>query len=227
MAKLDSDVRALINHLYFQFSDTWENMMHLFYCPNDTPPDADLLLEYKSGKNEVQLKKEIREFVIQTDAQMEGLPGEDFVFAYPIKEKPRQMGESRPCFLAMPTKDWLPSVQRAIESAAKEFECKLSVDNAAPGDVMNQVWRDIRKSDVILADLTELNPNVFYEMGLAHALGKTIIMIKQKDSVGVPFDVSKHKYFEYDLKKLDELETWLGSAFRSVPRRYGFDPHPD
>jgi len=79
---------------------------------------------------------------------------------------------------------------------------------------------------VILADLTKHNPNVFYEMGLAHALGKTIIMIKQKDSVAVPFDVSRHKYFEYDLQKLGELETWLGKAFRSVPQRYNFDPPP-
>jgi len=62
----------------------------------------------------------------------------DFVFGYPITEKPRQQGESRPCFLAMPTKDWLPSVQRTIESAAKGFKCKLSVDNAAPGDIMNK-----------------------------------------------------------------------------------------
>jgi len=224
MAKLDSDVRSLINHLYFQVSDTLDNMEHFFVCPRDTPLDADLWVRFKSGTKEVRLKKEIREFVIQTDAQMEGLPGEDFVFGYPITEKPRQPGESRPCFLAMPTKDWLPRVQRTIESAAQGFKCELSVDNAAPGNIMNQVWRDIRKSDVILADLTELNPNVFYEMGLAHALGKTIIMIKQKDSLAVPFDVSNHKYFQYDVKKLGELEAWLVSAFRSVPRRYKFDP---
>jgi len=225
MAKLDFDVRSLINHLYFEVSDTWNHMRDFLYSP-DTEPDADLWVEPKPGTNEVQLKEEIREFVIQTDAQMKGLPREDFVFGYPITEKPRQQGELRPCFLAMPTKDWLPRVQRTIESAAQGFKCELSVDNAAPGDIMNRVWRDIRKSDVILADLTTQNPNVFYEMGLAHALGKTIIMIKQKESVAVPFDVSNHKYFEYDLEKLGELKTWLGSAFRSVPRRYSFDPLP-
>jgi hypothetical protein len=223
MAKLDSDVRSLINHLYFEISDTWNHMQDFLYSP-DTERDANLWMEPKPGTNKVQLKEEIRDFVIQTDAQMKGLPREDFVFGYPITEKPRQQGELRPCFLAMPTKDWLPRVQRTIESAAQGFKCELSVDNAAPGNIMNRVWGDIRKSDVILADLTEQNPNVFYEMGLAHALGKTIIMIKQKDSVAVPFDVSNHKYFQYDLKKLDELEAWLVSAFHSVPRRYKFDP---
>jgi hypothetical protein len=225
MAKLDSDVRSLINHLYFEVSDTWDRMMGFLWSP-DTRPDADPWVEDKPGTNEVQLRPEIREFVIQTDAQMTHLPTNDFVFGYPITGRPRQQGEPRPCFLAMPTKDWLPDVQRAIESAAKGFACRLSVDNRAPGNIMNQVWQDIRRSDVIVADLTGENPNVFYEMGLAHALGKAIIMIKQKDTHRVPFDVSNYKYREYETQKLGELEAWLSGAFNSVPQRYKFDPLP-
>jgi hypothetical protein len=225
MAKLDFDIRSLINHLYFESSDTWHNMWDFLWSP-DTEDDADLWVESKPGTKEVKLKKEIREFVIHTDAQMKKLPGDDFIFGYPITEKPRQKGALRPCFLAMPTKDWLPQVQRIIESAAEDFECKLSVDNAAPGDIMDQVWKDIRMSDVIIADMTELNPNVFYEMGLAHALGKTIILIKMKGSDKVPFDVQNYKNFEYELDKLGDLEDWLVKALRSVPRRYSFDPPP-
>lgn len=224
MAKLDADVRSLINYLYFEVSATWGTMLRFLWSP-DTQPDADLWVEPKPGTNEVQLKEAIRAFVIQTDAQMKVLPSDDFVFGYPITEKPRQQGELRPCFLAMPTKDWLPDVQRTIESAAAGFKCTLSVDNAAPGDIMNRVWQDIRRSEVIVADLTGQNPNVFYEMGLAHALGKAIIMIKQKSAPPVPFDLSKHKYNEYDIAKLGELQAWLANAFASVPPRYRFDPH--
>jgi len=225
MAKLDSDVRSLINHLYFEVSDSWDRMMSFLWSP-DTAPDADLWVTAKPGTNEVQLKDEIREFIIQTDAQMRQLPTNDFVFGYPVTEKPRKQGDLRPCFLAMPTRDWLPDVQRVIESAAKGFVCTLSVDNRAPGNIMNRVWQDIRRSDVVVADLTEENPNVFYEMGLAHALGKPIIMIKQKDTRRVPFDVSNHKYKEYETTNLGELEIWLGGAFRSVPQRFSFDPVP-
>jgi nucleoside 2-deoxyribosyltransferase len=89
---------------------------------------------------------------------------------------------------------------------------------------MSQVWRDIRRSDVVVADLTGLNPNVFYEMGLAHALGKTIILIKQKDAQRVPFDLGNHRYYEYDIGRLTELTDWLRSAFLALPRRYRFDP---
>lgn len=222
MAKLDSDVRSLINYLYFEVSATWDAMMRFLWSP-DTASDADLWVEPKPGTSEVRLKEAIRQFVIQTDAQMKVLPADDFVFGYPITERPRQQGESRPCFLAMPTKDWLPSVQRTVEAAAAGFKCTLSVDNAAPGNIMNQVWQDIRRSEVIVADLTGENANVFYEMGLAHALGKAIIMIKQKNAPRVPFDLSNHKYKEYDIADLDELKTWLSTAFRSVPARYSFD----
>ncbi len=218
MAKLDSDVRSLINYLYFEVSGEWNDMMSFLWSP-DTAPDADLWVEPKPGTSEVQLRNEIREFVIQTDQQMQRLPAHDFVFGYPIRERPRQQGNPRPCFLAMPTKDWLPDVQRTIESAAAGFDCKLSVDNAAPGDIMNQVWDDIRKSDVLVADLTGMNPNVFYEMGLAHALGKTTILIRQQDKACVPFDLRNHKNVEYDTKKLADLEDWLRKAFRSIPQR--------
>lgn len=222
MSKLDSDVRSLINYLWFEVSSTWDDMMRFLWSP-DTQPDAALWIEPVAGTNKVQLKDDIREFVIQADAQMQKLPSPDFVFSYPITERPRRQGELRLCFLAMPTKDWLVDVQRKIEAAAAGFQCKLSVDNAAPGDIMNQVWRDIRRSEVVVADLTGENPNVFYEMGLAHALGKPTILIKQQDTPHVPFDLRSHKYFEYDTGKLAELETWLTSAFLSVPQRYSFD----
>ncbi|MBZ5677166.1 MAG: nucleoside 2-deoxyribosyltransferase [Acidobacteriia bacterium] len=222
MSKLDSDVRSLINYLYFEVSSTWDQMMWFLWSP-DTKPDADFWVEPGVGTNEVQLKKEIREFVIQTDAQMQGLPSDDFVFSYPITERLRRQGDLRLCFLAMPTKDWLPDVQRTIEAAAAGFECKLSVDNAAPGDIMNQVWQDIRRSEAVVADLTDKNPNVFYEMGLAHALGKTTIIIKQKETPPVPFDLRNYRHFEYDPGNLEELKAWLRSAFLSVPRRYSFD----
>jgi len=225
MAKLDSDVRSLINYLYFEVSSTWAEMTWFLWSP-DTEPDADLWVEAGPSANEVQLKKAVREFVIQTDAQMLALPSDSFVLSYPITEKLRRPGDWRLCFLAMPTKDWLPEIQRTIESAAAGFQCKLSVDNAAPGDIMNQVWQDIRRSEVVVADLTDKNPNVFYELGLAHALGKTTIIIKQKDAPPVPFDLRNYRYFEYDTSKLAELKSWLTSAFLSVPPRYSFDSRP-
>jgi len=222
MTKLDRDVRSLISHLYFKGSDDWGEMMPFLWSP-DTEYDAGAWINQDEDGGPVKLNDVVRQFVIAVDEQMEHLPNSDFVFGYPIRDQPRRIGEPRPCFLAMPTRDWLPPVRRAIESAASGFVCTLSVDLATPGNIMDQVWQDIRSSDVVLADLTELNPNVFYELGLAHALGKDTILIKQADSDSVPFDIQSHKYHEYDLNDLAALEAWLAHSFNDVSARYGFD----
>jgi hypothetical protein len=66
----------------------------------------------------------------------------------------------------------------------------------------------------------------FVCLGLAHALGKPIIMIKQKNTGAVPFDVRNYKYGEYETQNLGPLQAWLVDAFRGVLQRYRFDPAP-
>jgi hypothetical protein len=62
--------------------------------------------------------------------------------------------------------------------------------------------------------------NVFYELGLAHALGKEVILISQQEHL--PFDIRPSRRITYDLKDLERLKTDLISAFRAVSARY---PH--
>jgi len=53
---------------------------------------------------------------------------------------------------------------------------------------------------LIIADLTGRNPNVFYEVGIAHTLGKEVIMITQNEE-DVPFDLRHLKYILYGFSK--------------------------
>jgi hypothetical protein len=64
-------------------------------------------------------------------------------------------------------------------------------------DVMLDIWRSIYSSRVIIADCTDRNPNVFYEIGLAHALGKVVILITQNED-DVPFDLKSFRYIKYE-----------------------------
>ena len=61
-------------------------------------------------------------------------------------------------------------------------------------DVASLLWR----AEVIVADLTGRNPNVFYEVGLAHALPRKTVMLTQ-DSSDVPFDLRSIRYLRYDM----------------------------
>ncbi len=76
--------------------------------------------------------------------------------------------------------------------------------NALRGDevfgaqrVMNDVWEEIREARIVLAELTGRNANVLYELGLAHAIGKLVIIIvnSMKD---VPFDVRDVRCIVYE-----------------------------
>ena len=53
---------------------------------------------------------------------------------------------------------------------------------------MHDVWDSIRRSKYVIADVTAANPNVMYELGLAHAAGRTPLLISQ-NMKKIPFDI--------------------------------------
>lgn len=63
---------------------------------------------------------------------------------------------------------------------------------------MDQVWQGINAAKVLVAELTSRNPNVFYELGLAHALKKPVVLISAKEE-DVPFDLQHIRVIYYDV----------------------------
>ena len=61
-------------------------------------------------------------------------------------------------------------------------------DIFALGTVMTAVYQSIAESDLIIADTTGVNANVFYELGIAHSLRKPVIIMTQSSDT-VPFDI--------------------------------------
>lgn len=57
--------------------------------------------------------------------------------------------------------------------------------------ILDRIFNQISKADVIVADMTGRNPNVFYEVGYAHALGKVVLLLTQ-NVADIPFDL-KHR----------------------------------
>ncbi len=62
------------------------------------------------------------------------------------------------------------------------------------GDVLSALW----ESQIVIADLTGRNPNVFYEVGLAHALPRKTVLLTQ-NAGDVPFDLQPIRYLMYGL----------------------------
>ncbi len=62
--------------------------------------------------------------------------------------------------------------------------------------ILERIFNQISKADVIVADMTRRNPNVFYEVGYAHALGKTVLLLTQ-DTNDIPFDLQHRQHTVY------------------------------
>ena len=88
------------------------------------------------------------------------------------------------------------------------------------GKIMDQIWRGIRAAKVLVAELTTKNPNVFYELGLAHALEKPVVLVSSNQE-DVPFDLRHIRVILYDqtdpfwgTKLIDKIADNIKSAMK-------------
>ena len=106
------------------------------------------------------------------------------------------------CFILMPFGEWYDRYYREVYiPATKEadFEPQRADGLFSTGTVIEQIWEQISKSKVLLADLTGKNANVFYELGLAHAICKPVILIAG-NLEDVPFDLRHLRVIVYDIR---------------------------
>lgn len=70
-------------------------------------------------------------------------------------------------------------------------------DFIGPGIIIADIVRQISEANVVIAEITPENPNVYYEVGYAHAINKPTVLIKQKET-DLPFDVSPFRVLFYE-----------------------------
>ena len=85
-------------------------------------------------------------------------------------------------------------IKEIIESSG--FECRRA-DDYYGKVVLSDIWTALNEAAVVIADLTNQNPNVYYELGLAHTLGKDIIPLLQNGST-IPFDQQPFRILFYE-----------------------------
>lgn len=108
-------------------------------------------------------------------------------------------------------------VYTALQQAAVGFECKRADDIWIHPHVIQDIVDLITKAKVVICDCTGKNPNVFYEIGIAHSLGKNVILITQsKDDI--PFDLRHLRYLEYvkNREGLKDLAKALQDRLKSL-----------
>tara|TARA_Y100000588_G_scaffold186587_1_gene200527 strand:+ start:1385 stop:2566 length:1182 start_codon:yes stop_codon:yes gene_type:complete len=105
------------------------------------------------------------------------------------------------CFVMMPFANpiggYFSLIYEPAIAKAGLTAIRADADIFGTGKIIDQIWRGINNSKVLVAELTDRNPNVFYELGLAHALNKPVVLISSNES-DVPFDLTHIRVIYYD-----------------------------
>jgi len=144
------------------------------------------------------------------------------VFPMPISV-PQHGVDPNLCFVLMPFDEQFSNLFAVVESVVKDYaylKCVRADRIPGPSQITSDIWEHIQKSRFLIAVITGRNPNVFYEIGFAHALGKDVILLVQEGEK-VPFDIQVIRYLRYnpdDLAALrDELPIHIKECLQTLP----------
>lgn len=114
-------------------------------------------------------------------------------------------------FVLMPFASEFDDIYRyGIKKACEDQGCYCErVDEQMfDGTILDRIYNQISRADVVVADMTGKNPNVFYEAGFAHGLKKRVILLTQNEA-DIPFDLKHYAHLVYG-GRISELADQLG-----------------
>lgn len=121
-----------------------------------------------------------------------------------------KLSDSKNVFVLMPFGEPFQTIYYNVISPVVKslgYSASKADEDSRIGIVIDQIKKSIREAFLIIADVTGKNPNVFYELGLAHGSEKEVLIITQTEK-DIPFDISHIRHFKYtydpnfdDLKK--------------------------
>jgi hypothetical protein len=135
------------------------------------------------------------------------------------------------CFVIMPFHESFGLVYEQIQRTLSglNIDCLRADEEHQAGNIPDRVLKHLRHNSLIVADLTGQNPNVLYELGYAHALGRPVILLCQ-DHDALPQDLSTFRAIQYNVKYsgIQQLGQQLSAAVedtftssRSLPKSLG------
>jgi hypothetical protein len=152
------------------------------------------------------MEQKINEILIEIDdddygtINLKELEIDDDKGKFELKKDELEIDEKL-CFVLMPFDEKFNSIYNTIKEIVEDDEfalnCKRADEIFTIGVIIEDIWDYIQKARILVAELTEKNPNVFYELGLAHAMNKEVILITQNVD-DIPFDLRHHRYIVYE-----------------------------
>jgi len=186
------DNEFLFNTLVDSFKVPSEQVPEFIKVFTTTLKEAELLEVLSNGK--------LRVLDVSSPSETSTQVGEEQIKKL---SKGLSVAANDTCFVVMPFASpigaYYDSIYKpAIEKATLKAD-RADADIYGTGKIIDQIWKGITSARVLLAELTNRNANVLYELGLAHALHKPVVLICSKaNEDDVPFDLRHVRVIYYD-----------------------------
>jgi hypothetical protein len=186
----------------------------------------DWQLDIPTGIKKFRNVETIDDYLAETDTQVpkdpptrvtlpnwpkQGLPLSALADDHPIFGRATKRSNSFDCFVLLPLREpFLTIYSEGIAPVAEQLgiTCGHAQGILGPGRIINDIYSSITFAQVVIAELTGGNRNVFYELGIAHEQRKQVVLMSQTMD-DVPFDVRELRVVVYDWDavsaKADEL----------------------
>lgn len=189
--------------------------------------EADKIVGLESGADDYVVKPfGLGEFLARVRALLRRASSKSYsnshaslshpIFGSPLKWHKEEWSR---IFVLMPfSPEFQPIYTDHIQSVARKVDmtCKRGDDFFSTRSILDEIWSAIYYSDLCIAECTGRNPNVFYEIGIAHTLGKPTILISQNID-DIPFDIRHRRAIVYDFtpRGVIRLEQALEETIKS------------
>ncbi len=170
---------------------------------DDLPTLVEQALAVASDDIELLVRRALQVHDAQKHMAAQNTPTGD-MRVNPIFGKPQQYVQFQAdIFMIMPFRDAYDTVYKSIilpVVTSLNLTIKRGDEFASPqGAIMAEVWAALNACKLVIVETTEVNANVYYELGIAHTLGKPAVLLTQnKDIEQIPFDIRHLRFIVYE-----------------------------
>ncbi|MCL2500787.1 MAG: nucleoside 2-deoxyribosyltransferase [Defluviitaleaceae bacterium] len=139
------------------------------------------------------------------------------------------------CFVISPIGDEKSVIRKNADQLFKHIilpvckKCNFRADRVDQindaGSITQNIFDNLENADLVIADITNHNPNVFYEMGYRERTKKPIIHLR-KSGEGLPFDIAAIRTLDYDLTDLDSVDS-IKDRLEKIIMSFSYISHDD